>query len=268
MRERDFLKWVSGVGDDGVLQGSDAFDFHFADVAGFQEHLRFARNADTRRRTGEDEVAGFERDDLRDEGEHGGYSEDEFLGAGILHGLAVQSELDFEVVRVDFFVGGDDPGTGGCEGVEGFADGPLLFFAAELPVAGGDVVPAGVTADVLECGGIVGDVFGGFADDDDEFGFVVDLLGDFGQLDRIAVRDERVGVFREDDGFGGNGFPAFDGVIAIVQPDADDLAGFGNRRQDFDGVCGEFDGIGVGGGGCDQLPQRGRSGENGLDAGG
>ena len=47
---------------------------------------------------------------------------------------------------------------GRCEGVERLADDPLLLLAAELPVAGTHIVPAGVPADVVECRTIVRDM--------------------------------------------------------------------------------------------------------------
>src|SRR5262249_9065846 len=93
----------------------------------------------------------------------------------------------------------------------------------------------------------VRDVLPGAADHDDEFRLVIDLLGDLRDLDRVAVGDEGVGELAEHDGFGGDGLAALDGVVAVVEADAEDLAGGGDGRGELDRL--RFVGDGRGGGG-------------------
>ena len=103
----------------------------------------------------------------------------------------------------------------------------------ELGVAGTDVVDRGVTGHVLPgVGGV--DVLAGPADHDAELDLVVDLL------DALGVDDGVVGV-RD----GGRRLPEQDrslryllvlllGVVVVVEADADDLVGPGDRRQRLD----------------------------------
>ena len=239
--------------DAGVLERANAFDFDFAHVPRLEQHGRgLARNAHAGRGAREDQVARLEGDDLRDEREQVRHAEDEFLRARILHRLAVQAELDAEVVRVEAFVRRHDHGPGRGEGVERLADGPLFFFAAELPVPGTHVVAAGVAADVIEGRFVVRDVLARFPDDDHQLGLVVHLLGDLRQLDRFTLGDERIGVLREQDRLGRDRLATFDGVVAIVQADANDFGRPGHGRQELDRNAGIRHGLrargGLGGG--------------------
>src|SRR5262245_28053798 len=51
---------------DRVDEHADLLDVDLAGVAAFHEHRRLARETDTRRRAGDDDVAGLERHALRD----------------------------------------------------------------------------------------------------------------------------------------------------------------------------------------------------------
>jgi hypothetical protein len=67
------------------------------------------------------------------------------------------------------------------------------------------------------------------ADDDAELGLVVDL-GRLGrQHDGIAVADQRVGPLREQQRRLREVLAALGRVVAVVEPDADDLAGTRDR---------------------------------------
>ena len=96
------------------------------------------------------------------------------------------------------------------------------------------------------------------ADHDDEFRLVIDLLRDLRQLDRLAVGDERVRELAEHDRLSGDGLAAFDGVVAVVQADAEDLRRIRYRRQELNGVGGVLHGILAGRGFGRGLANRGR----------
>ena len=71
------------------------------------------------------------------------------------------------------FVRSDHPRTHGAEGIEGFAHIPLLV--AHLHIACSHIVDDGVAENMLH--GVCGrDVFAAFANDDSEFGFIVNLF--------------------------------------------------------------------------------------------
>src|SRR5437868_6829563 len=75
---------------DRVAQHAEALDLDLHDVAVFQEHRRLAREADTRRRAREDQIARLQGDDLREISEDVAHVEDHLLGVTILHGLAIE----------------------------------------------------------------------------------------------------------------------------------------------------------------------------------
>ena len=73
------------------------------------------------------------------------------------------------------FVGRDETGTEGAESIEGLSATPLPTAGVFLPIAGADVVSAGVACDKVERfrGG---NVFTITSDDNGEFAFVVDAI--------------------------------------------------------------------------------------------
>ena len=62
---------------------------------------------DARRRAGEDQVARLQCEDLRQVGDQLVDAEDELAGARVLHGLAVQTKADTEILGVGDLVGSD-----------------------------------------------------------------------------------------------------------------------------------------------------------------
>ena len=144
----------------------------------------------------------------------------------ILHGLTVQPQADAQVVRVGNLVGSDQLGSDRRERVEGLAGHPLFARLVELPVAGGDVVADGVAADILE-GSLPRNMPPLSADHHDELGLIVDLLAHSGQDDGRTMADQGGRVLAEEHRFRRYRHAALGRVVAIVQPDADDLAGSG-----------------------------------------
>ncbi len=158
------------------------------------------------------------------------YRKDQLGGAGILHYLAVEPELDFKIIRLGNFIGGNNGRSERREGVERFAQQPLpaglcaiasrgpkrRFRSnnrprAALPRVGRICRPpcpmtttnsASKSTSLLSAGSTIGL--------------------------QIAANGGR--KFAEQDRFGRGFHAGFAGVIGIVQSHADDLFRFGNGR--------------------------------------
>jgi len=66
------------------------------------------------------------------------------------------------------------------------------------------------------------------ADDDGELDFPVDFVSAFGNHERVVGADQCGGGLKENHRLEGNLCTGFGGVVAEIQPDADDLAGTAN----------------------------------------
>ena len=101
---------------------------------------------------------------------------------------------------------------------------------AKLKIARGDVVERGVAQhEVVRAVGA--HVLRAASDDDGELSLVVDLLARRGNDDRLAWRDDAARELREDHRRLRNDELALLGMIAIVQPDAHDLARTRDGRE-------------------------------------
>ena len=140
-------------------------------------------------------------------------------GGGRLAQLAVQPQLDADLVGRAGLVGRGQARPAGRRAVEDLAGDPL--GRGELAVAGREVVEQEVARDVVE-GVLLGHVARLGADHERHLGLVVDLVG--GQLHGRAVADQRVGELGEEGGRLRRIGPLLLGVRAVVEPDADDLA--------------------------------------------
>src|SRR6195256_6513523 len=84
---------------DRVAQNADALDLDLAGVAVPHPHrIGLAGMADARRRAGEDDVAGLEREALGEIDQHLAHREHHVVGVVGLHDLAVQPDLDLEAL--------------------------------------------------------------------------------------------------------------------------------------------------------------------------
>src|SRR3954470_16316030 len=99
---------------------------------------------------------------------------------------------------------------------------PHPLTVRELEVASGDVVRDDVALDERERV-VHGDSAGAAPDHHAELRFVVDLLRDGRDADRITVADQGVRPLREEQRPLGQRDALFVGVVAVVQPDTDDL---------------------------------------------
>ena len=235
---------MSGGQGDGIALGAEACDGGFDEVAGFEEFRRVCACADARGGAGGDDVAWEERHEAADVADEEGDWEDEVGGGALLAGVAVDGEGEVEGVGVTGFVGGDEDWAEGSEGVGAFALGPLAaeFF---LPCAFADIVHDGEAGDVVEGVGFR-DVSGFGADDDGEFDFPVGFGSAGVDEDGVEGAGPRGGSLLEEDGFGGDGGAGFEGVGAVVEADADDFGGSGDRWAPADVVGDAWCGGGAG----------------------
>ena len=117
-------------------------------VAVLEPHARLARAAHARGRAGRDDVARLERHQAREVGDQRRYGEDQVLGAGRLHRLAVQRQRDLDPVVRPGLVRRHERGAARSRAVEDLARHPLR--RGELQVARRQVVEQHVAGDVVE----------------------------------------------------------------------------------------------------------------------
>ena len=132
----------------GIAQHADALDLDLDHVTVAQEALWLAPDPDPGRRAGHDHVARFERERPRGVGDDLGHAEDHVAGVPVLKRLARDGGAHAEGLRVGDLVARHQPRTERAERVEALAADPLAI--AELEVARGDVVAAGVAEHVVE----------------------------------------------------------------------------------------------------------------------
>jgi len=212
--------------DDWVGERANFFDIYADGIARLKPDRRRASKADAVRCAGENDGAGQKGFAGTEKFNDGGHVEDHIIGVPVLHGFTVEQSADSEGVGVGDYVAGDEDGAERAKRIEAFALAPLAATAVALPVAGGDVVCAGIAENVVEGIG-AGDVFTALANDDGEFAFVVDLRArKFDrELDRVAgvlnsggILDEQHGVFRER-------AVALGCVLFVVEADAGKIGG-------------------------------------------
>ena len=117
------------------------------------------------------------------------------------------------------------------ERIEHLAAGPLR--GAEFDIMSAHVVGTGIARHVGE-GILLRNVFAPAADHHGQLSFIVDLLADARQHDRLPMADERCGGLDEKDRVFRNGFADLREMRAIVQPHADHLSRPPDRREEFD----------------------------------
>ena len=109
----------------------------------------------------------------------------------------------------------------------------MPLAVGELKVARADVVEVGVAEDVVVAI-LGGDARRAPADDDRELRLVVDVLGERGNQDRGVWTYDRRRELREHQRALGRFHSALRRVVAVVQPDANHLAGARDRGEERD----------------------------------
>ena len=201
---------------------AEAVDAEFHHVAGLEPDLGAEAHADPGRGAGVDEVAGLQDHELADVvDDEVGLEDHRRRGAG-LAADAVDVQPHAEGVDVGDLVLRGQPGSGGVEGLGGFALEPLAA-ALHLERALGDVVHQRPACDVVT--GLLEsvEVAGALADDDAELDLPVGLGGAAGDAHVVVRADQGVRGFGEQDGLGRDGLAGLGGVVGVVQPHADDL---------------------------------------------
>ena len=154
-----------------------------------------------------------------------GDGEDHVVRAPVLDGFAVEKSADLEILGIGNFVGFNEAGTEGTESIEGFSATPLAAPGVFLPIAGADIIGAGVARHIVESFGC-GDIFTIPSDDHGEFAFVIDLvaLKMTRELNGISRILERGDAFGEKNGVFGKGGAHFRRMPAVVESNGKDLS--------------------------------------------
>ena len=184
-------------------------------------------------RAGGDQVARRERDQVGEVRDEVGHVEDQLRGAAVLHLLAVDPGPELQDVRVRHFLAIGEAGPERREGLAHLALRPLARH--ELEVAGAHVVDDRIAEDVVE-GPLPGDVARRAPDDDAELDLPVELLAAPRPEDRLARVEDRVAPLREHGRLRRHRHARLLGVVPVVEADADDLAGVGDRGVQAEGV--------------------------------
>src|SRR3954449_5777873 len=126
--------WSAPVcsGGDFMLHPPQPRDLDADGPAHSQELGRVLRYPDTRRRPGEDQVAGLQRARLAEERDDRRDPEDEVRGRRVLAQLAVDPGAQREPVRIVDLVGGGDPRAVGTGVVEALGARPLRLALLEV----------------------------------------------------------------------------------------------------------------------------------------
>src|SRR5579875_2291582 len=206
------------LGDGEILERPEPLDLDADPLARPDPAARLARDADARRRPGRHDVARLERHDRAQLGEQPAHAEHHLRRVRVLQRLAVDRAADRERLRVGDLVARDERRSARAVRVPRLSKRPLR--GERLIVADAHVVEAGVARD-LRLGVVLAHVAAARPDDEGELGLVVDAIRRARDHDRRAVADERVVPFREDGDAVGERQLHFLGMVAVVQPDAD-----------------------------------------------
>ena len=215
--------------DDSLALHPETGDAEFDDVAGLEEHRRLQPHAHAGRRPGVDQVTRLQHQELAQVVHQEQRVEDHQRGAAALPPDAVDVQPQVEPADVRELVGGDQPGPARIKRLGGLALAPL---PAPLGLEGAfaDVVDDDVAGDGRRRIGRARKVRGAASDHDAEFDLPVGLRRAAWNADVVVRPDHRVGRLGEQDGLGGHPLPGLGRVVAVVQPDAQDLVRARDRR--------------------------------------
>ena len=169
-------------------------------------------------------VAGQQRGAAAEELHQPRHVKDHVVGVPVLEHFGADFRFNRQGVGVGDFVGRDQPRAERGESVEGFCPAPLAATPLALPVAGANVVGAGVAQHVLERP-IARDVLASPADHYGQFAFIIDLIAAkvTRQYDRVAGVLQRGGGLHKEHWKLRNRRLALGGMAAVVQADAHDV---------------------------------------------
>ena len=143
----------------------------------------------------------------------------------MLYRLPIHARHKLERLDIGDLVHQHQRRAAGREGVERLPGRPLA--RQHLDIARADIVEGHCARDIRERR-VGGDLFAAPADHHRQLGLVVDLLADARQDDRAVGTGQRVAELREEDRHLGHFEAGLGRVLAIVQPEADNLVGIGD----------------------------------------
>ena len=149
--------------------------------------------------------------------------------------MTVEIRANSQASGIRNLILGDEAWAQGCECIKGFSTTPLRATPFDLPIASADIVGAGVAQHMIE-GIFFADIVAGFSDHHGQFAFVVD-----GITIQLAWQDDRVArvlqgarILEEQHRIFGDSLFAFLGVLAVIEADAEDIAGLERGEEFFD----------------------------------
>ena len=104
---------------------SKALHGQLNDIPRLEEALRGKTHSDARGRSGGNDIARQELHEPAHVRDDGGNRKYHVVGAGILQQLAVDGQLQRQILRIGHFIGGYKPWTGWAKGGRGFPLDPL-----------------------------------------------------------------------------------------------------------------------------------------------
>ena len=147
-------------------------DLHFEDIAGLHEYRWLTRRSDATRRAGDDHIASLQAHRDTDHFNQRRDTEDEQVGARILHHAAIQTALDAQSAGAGRHgIGRHQPRAERSGAIEILAHRPLR--RAELKITHGRIVEQGVARHVIE-GLLLGDAAPRLADHHGQLSFIVE----------------------------------------------------------------------------------------------
>ena len=122
----------------GIFDKTDTLDLDPHAVAYLEKRRWLHGRPYPARRARENQITRLQRHRTAEMGNLIEDVENHMPSVGVLPGFAVDRTCQLEPLRVAELVGGDDPGTDRCMGIERLSQNPLR--SVQLPVAYGDVV--------------------------------------------------------------------------------------------------------------------------------
>jgi hypothetical protein len=175
--------------NDGIAEDAHARYVHFNSTPWLQR-------ADTRRSTCCDQIARFQRHELRDIGDYNIDGKYHIRYRRILTHVSIDARAHPQTAKIHFRAR-YDPRTCRAEGIETFAARPLPILLLEI--AGCDIVDSRIAVNRIPSF-LRGDPASPPTDDDAEFGLMIDTLRNSRIDDRVACADQRRGRFQKNQG--------------------------------------------------------------------
>src|SRR6267143_2236618 len=225
------VKWLPG--NDSLLRLSQPFDAQIHDIARLQILRWMHSEADPGGCPRADYVSREQGHKLTYVAHNGRDVENHFCSIAVLAELVVHFQPHVQAAGVGYLITSGKKRADGSERIRTLALHPLAA-TLELEAPFGVVIVKCVAGDELErlflC--YVG---GGLSHDHCQFHFPIQLLGISGNTDKVIGADNRRGSLHENYWFPRHFLTTLGGMVAVVEPDADDFAWPADRRPQTHG---------------------------------